>query len=195
MLEIGSVILFDYNIRAESAAGNAGPNIVNSQTISYRLLALVLRAALLVALAGACWVVYKRLPDNGPNSSATSSGQTILQIVLQPPPNLGKAPRDIPIEISPVDIVAVRHEFFVEPRAGQRFDEFLHQRMNGRAPINVRLDSQGQASVTVSGGNWWVHAILSGEEDLEWRLPISITGGRQTVELTSQNAYTRSKSF
>jgi hypothetical protein len=168
---------------------------LNSQTISYRLLALVLRAALLVALAGAGWVVYKRLPDNGPTSLATNSGQAILQIILQPPPDMGKAPRDIPIEISPIDIVAVRHEFFVEPRAGQRFDEFLHQRMNGRAPINARLDSQGQASIIVSGGNWWIHAILSGEEDLEWRLPISITGGKQIVELTSQNAYTRSKSF
>ena len=109
---------------------------MNSQTISYRLLALVLRAALLVALAGAGWVVYKRLPDSGPTNSATNSGQTILQIILQPPPDMGKAPRDIPIEISPVDIVAVRHEFFVEPRAGQRFDEFLHQRMKiGRAHV------------------------------------------------------------
>ena len=113
---------------------------MNSQRITYRLTALILRAALVAALAGAVWVVYKRLPDNGPSSSLTSSGQTIIQIILQPPPDMGNAPRDIPVEISPVDIVAVRHEFFVEPRAGQRFDDFLRQRMNGRALINARLD-------------------------------------------------------
>lgn len=140
-------------------------------------------------------MVYKKLPDNGQGNLVTAAGQTTVQIVLQPPADMGKTSRDIPIEISPVDIVAVRHEFFVEPRAGQRFDEFLHQRMNGRDLINTRLDSQGRASVTVPRGNWWIHAILSGEEDLEWRLPISISGGRQIVELTPQNAYTRSKSF
>ena len=172
-----------------------GSNGMNSQRVSYHLLALTLRLALIAALAGALWVVYKKLPDNGPSSSATTSGQTTLQILLQPPADMGKIARDIPIEISPVDIVAVRHEFFVEPRAGQRFDEFLHQRMNGRNLINVRLDTQGRASVVVPPGNWWLHAILSGEEDLEWRLKLSITGGTQTVELTSQNAYTRSKSF
>ena len=168
---------------------------MNSQRISYRLLALILRLALVVALAGAVWAVYKRLPNNGPSSSLTGSGQATIEIILQPPQDMGSAPRDIPIEISPVDIVAVRHEFFVEPRAGQRFDEFLHQRMNGRSLISARLDGQGRASLTVPAGNWWVHAILSGEEDLEWRLPISITGGKQTIELTQQNAYTRSKSF
>ena len=151
--------------------------------------------ALLMALAGAGWAVYKRLPGTGPGTSLNTSGQTTIQLVLQPPQDLEKAARDIPIEISPIDIVAVRHEFFVEPRAGQRFDEFLHQRMNGRALINARLDSQGRASVTVPPGDWWVHAILSGEEDLEWRLKISITEGQQIVELTQQNAYARSKSF
>jgi hypothetical protein len=168
---------------------------VTSQPISYRLLALALRMALLVALAGAGWAVYKRLPNSEPSGPQATSGQTTIQLILQPPQDLARAARDIPIEISPVDIMAVRHEFFVEPRAGQRFDEFLHQRMNGRVLINARLDSQGRASVAVPPGNWWVHAILSGEEDLEWRLPISISGGKQIVELSQQNAYTRSKSF
>ena len=34
-----------------------------------------------------------------------------------------------------------------------------------------------------------------GEEVLEWRLPISVGGGKQIVELTSQNVYTRARSF
>ena len=168
---------------------------MNSQKISYRLLAVTLRLALIMVLAGAGWMVYKKLPKSGPGSLSTTYDQTTVQILLQPPSDMGNTARDIPIEISPVDIVAVRHEFFVEPRAGQRFDEFLHQRMNGRNLINARLDSQGRTSVAVPRGDWWIHAILSGEDDLEWRLHISITGGKQTVELTPQNAYTRSKSF
>jgi len=168
---------------------------MNSQKVSYRLLALVLRLALLIALAGAGWMIYKGLPNNGPGTPVPAPGQTTLVILLQPPSDMGRVEKDIPVEISPVDIVAVRHEFFVEPRAGQRFDEFLHQRMNGRELINARLDSQGRASINVPRGNWWIHAILSGEEDLEWRLPIMTAGGKQTVELTPQNAYTRSKSF
>ena len=168
---------------------------MNSKKISYRLLALGLRLVLLIALAGAGWMIYKNLPNNGPGTTVPAPGQTMLVILLQPPSDMARVEKAIPVEISPVDIVAVRHEFFVEPRAGQRFDEFLHQRMNGRELINARLDNQGHASINVPRGNWWIHAILSGEEDLEWRLPITTAGGKQTVELTPQNAYTRSKSF
>jgi hypothetical protein len=168
---------------------------MNSRRFSYHLLALALRLALIIALGAAGWMVYQKLPDNGPSTASSTSGQTTLQILLRPPADMGKAARDIPVEISPVDIVAVRHEFFVEPRAGQRFEEFLQQRMNGRTLIYARLDRQGRAFVSVPSGNWWLHAVLSGEEDLEWRLPLSISGGKQTVELTPQNAYTRSKSF
>ena len=71
----------------------------------------------------------------------------------------------------------------------------MRERMAGRSPVSAKLDQQGQASVAIAPGNWWVHAILSGSEDLEWRLPITITGFGQTIELTPQNAYTRSKSF
>ena len=168
---------------------------MNSKTIPYRILALVLRLALVIGLAGAGWMVYRELPTRESSTSPAAPGQTTLVILLQPPSDMGKLGKDIPVEISPVDIVAIRHEFFVEPRAGQRFDEFLHQRMNGRELINARLDNQGRASINVPRGSWWIHAILSGEEDLEWRLPITTSGGKLTVELTTQNAYTRSKSF
>jgi hypothetical protein len=168
---------------------------VKSQQVSYHLLALSLRAALVLALVGAGWIVYQRLPDNGPANLVNASGEGTLQIILQRSPDRDKASSDIPVEISPIDIVAARHEYFVEPRAGQRFDEFVHERMNGRTMINARLDSQGRASVNVPPGDWWVHAVFTGDVDLEWRLKITMTGGRQTVELTQQNAYTRSKSF
>jgi hypothetical protein len=89
----------------------------------------------------------------------------------------------------------VRHEYFTERRAGKRFDDFLSERMKGRKPVTARLDPQGEASLVISPGNWWLHALRSGEEDIEWRLPITISGRKQTVELTSQNVYTRTRSF
>lgn len=168
---------------------------MSSESVFYRVLALAVRAALLLALAGAGWVVYQKLPAGDSARRARGVSETTVQIVLQRSADMQAAALDIPIELSPVDIVAVRHEFFVEPRAGQRFDDFLHERMAGRAEVRTRLDGQGRASVQVSPGNWWLHAVLPGEVDLEWRLPVSISGERQTVELTLDNTYTRSKSF
>lgn len=116
-------------------------------------------------------------------------------MVLRLPAGLGNGDLDIPVELYPVDVVAVRHEFFTERRAGKRFDDFLNERMEGRRTISARLDKQGVGLVVVSAGSWWVHARLEGEEELEWRLPINVAGSKQTVELTPQNVYTRARSF
>ena len=102
---------------------------------------------------------------------------------------------EIPIELYPVDIVSVRDEYFTERRAGKRFDDFMNERMKGRNTVTAKLDQQGQTSLLINPGNWWLHALLTGEEQLEWRLPIKVSGRRQTVELTSQNVYTRTRSF
>lgn len=168
---------------------------MNSPGILTRLITIALRIALVGTLIGAGWFVYSQLPVDTPQDAAESDGQTTLQLVLRQSPDMGAAMLDIPIEIYPVDIVAVRHEYFTERRAGKRFDDFLSERMKGRTPITARLDQQGQTSVTISSGDWWVHAVLSGEEDLEWRLPINVSGSKQLIELTSQNAYGRTKSF
>jgi hypothetical protein len=156
------------------------------------VLILVLRVALVVALAGAGWLVYRQLP-------ATSGTQedlrtTSLQIVLQQPENGGPA-LDVQVSLYPVNVVAVRHEFFSEPRAGKRFDDFLKERMKGRSPVNVRLDKQGHGSAMLAPGSWWLHAKLSGDEEIEWRLPVTVIGPKQVIELTPQNAYTRSRTF
>ena len=168
---------------------------MNSQSIIYHLVAIILRAALVIALVGAGWLVYKELPNDGASNAASGSGQTTVEIVLRPSPDMEAVALDIPIEISPVDLVSVKREFQAEPHTGKRFEEFRNERMQGRSLITTRLNKQGQASVTISPGTWWVHAILSGDENLEWRLPVTITGYKQTIELAPQNAYTRSKSF
>lgn len=164
------------------------------QSFSYRVVTLILRAALVGTLFGAGWLVYRQLP---PNEAAEplENAQTNLQVVLRTTPDMGDVLLDIPIELYPVDIVAVRHEFHIERRTGKRFDDFLTERMNGRTPVSARLDQKGQTTVVISPGSWWVHAVLSAEEDLEWRLPINVSGSKQVIELTTQNAYGRTKSF
>lgn len=168
---------------------------MKTNSISYSLLTLILRAALVVALFLSGWLIYSSLPDQNSSKLQTSRAETTLQIVLRPPTNNGSEALDIAVELYPFDIVAARHEYFTERRAGKRFDDFLNERMKGRAPVAARLDTQGQTSVVVSPGSWWLHAQLPGEENLEWRLPLNLAGAKQTVELTPQNIYTRTKSF
>lgn len=164
-------------------------------SISRGLITLFLRAGLIAALLSAGWLIYSRLPHQVTKNPAAISGGTILQIVLRQSAGTGAEARDISVELYPVDVVAVRHEYFTERRAGKRFDDFLTERMKGRKPVTARLDPAGQTSVVISPGSWWLHATLPGEEDLEWRLPVNVAGPKQTIELTSQNVYTRTKSF
>lgn len=158
-----------------------------------RLTILLLRAALVAALLVSGWLIYAKLPHHVNSDARVSHNETTLQIVLRPAGL--NAPIDIPVELYPVDIVAVRHEYFTERRAGKRFDDFLNERMQGRRPVNARLDKDGQATIVVTAGSWWLNAVLPGDEDLEWRLPLNVAGTKQIVELTSQNVYTRTKSF
>lgn len=158
------------------------------------LLIIGLRVILVAALLGAGWFIYRELPTSSSGIETGSQGSTSLQIVMEQLDNSGSA-LDVQVNLYPIDIVAVSHEFFTEPRAGKRFDDFLKERMKGRSPVNARLDKQGQATVVLTPGKWWLHTRLNGDEQLEWRLPVTVRGAKQTVELTPQNAYTRSKTF
>ena len=171
------------------------PGTRNARRILRGLLILVLRAALIVAIVGAGWVVYRQLPVTSGDLIADNRGTTNLQIVMRQPDGGGPA-LDVRVSLFPVDVVAVRHEFFTEPRAGKRFEDFLKERMKGRSPVVTRLDKLGHGSVTLAPGSWWLHATLSGDEELEWRLRVTVAaGGKQVIELNSQNAYTRSRTF
>ena len=154
---------------------------------------LALRVALVVSLIGAGWLLYRQLP-----ASALGAQEDIrttnLQIVLHQLDNGGPA-LDVQVSLYPVNVVAVRHEFFSEPRVGKRWDDFLKERMKGRSPVNVQLDKEGKGSTMLAPGSWWLHAKIKGEEEIEWRLPVTVIGAKQVVELTSQNAYTRSRVF
>ena len=168
---------------------------MKTTSISYSLLTAFLRAALVVALFVSGWLVYSKLPRQTPANPQAANAETTLQIVLRSPVDSNADALDIAVDLYPIDIVAARHEYFTERRAGKRFDDFLSERMKGRSPVSAKLDKQGQTSVVVGQGSWWLHAQLAGDENLEWRLPLNVAGRKQTVELTSQNVYTRTKSF
>ena len=158
------------------------------------LLIRVLQVSLILVLVGAGWLIYRQLPDAGADVSSNQGTATLQIFIRETPETVGPA-LDVAVSLYPVDIVAVRHEFFTEQRPGKRFEDFLKERMKGRSPINARLDKQGQGAVTLAPGSWWLHATLSGDEQLEWRLPVTVTGSNQVIELTPKNAYTRSKTF
>jgi hypothetical protein len=166
---------------------------VENKIIYRNLSILILRLGLVLLLVGTGWLIYQQLPVTD-SETASNASQTSLQIVLRNRADIGET-LDVAVDLYLVDIVAVRTEFFTEPRPGKRFEDFLKDRMKGRPRINTHLDNQGQGIVMLTPGNWWLHAKLSGLEEVEWRLPLTITGEKQTVELTPQNVYTRSKSF
>jgi hypothetical protein len=154
---------------------------------------LALQVGLVALLAGAGWMIYRRLPASG--SDVSDQRTTTVQIVLQQTPESAGSSLDVAVSLFPIDIIAVKHEYFTEPKPGKRYEDFLKERMRGRPPIITRLDKQGHGTVMLAPGSWLLNATLSGEEQLEWQLPVTVGGARQTVELTPQNVYTRSKTF
>jgi hypothetical protein len=158
---------------------------------------VLMRVALLLALAGAVWSVYRGLPadDATADGSTASASTTVLSIQLLPSATDAGASLGVLVELYPVDITAVRREYNSEPRQGVRFDDFLKRRMSGRTPLEAQLNQQGQATVNVTPGKWWLHAVLDGQYNVEWRLPVNVYGRRQTILLTSDNAYARTKTF
>jgi len=171
--------------------------MLSERPVSHTFRGLLIRAlqvSLILVLAGAGWLIYRQLPAGSADTRSNNRTTTLEIFIRQPPETIGPA-LDAAVSLYPVDIVAVRHEFFTEQRPGKRFEDFLKERMKGRSPINARLDKQGQGAVLLAPGSWWLHATLSGDEQLEWRLPVTVGGTKQVIELTPQNAYTRSKTF
>jgi hypothetical protein len=170
---------------------------VNTQSLAYHLLVGVLRLALVLALIFAGLSVYRTLPesDGEATDNSNNGGQTALLIILQPAPEDQAAAMNIPVELYPIDLSAVQREYLSERRPGVRLDDFLERRMNGKSTVKATLDERGQATVLVTPGKWWVHAVLSGAHNVEWRLPVNIAGSKQTIELKPENAYAKMKSF
>ncbi len=162
------------------------------------LVTAALQVALVIALAAAGWSIYRYLPhnaDDAGNGEAKALAETALRITLRGPSREDGAAKNVQVELYPIDILAARNEFFSERRPGKRLDDFLAERMGNRSPVKGRFDGEGQVTLMVKPGPWWIHTTLPGELNIEWRLRVNVSGTRQTVELTPDNAYTRTKSF
>ena len=159
---------------------------------------IILGALLVAALFAAGWNVYRRLPADGSvtrpetyNANANSE----LTVIFQGE-SIARAV-NTQIEFYPIDFVSMQRDFFSVVRPGKSFDEFLAQRMKGLVPVRAPLDDKGRAVAKLSEGNWWLRAAtaLNSGEKIEWRLPINVSGRSQTIELTTENAYERTKKF
>jgi hypothetical protein len=177
---------------------------VSSSVSTHHWLVAVLRVALVVALAGAGWLVYRRLPldDAAAHGSARQTRDTLLRIVVLPRrdggddgQNSDAANASTPVQLYSIDVAAAQREFLDERRPGQRFEDFIVRRMGARQPVRTQLDGSGQTIVYVPPGRWWVHATLEGAQEITWRLPVNVAGREQTVELSAANAYMRTKRF
>lgn len=159
--------------------------------------AAVAGAGLILALVLAVWGVYRRAPRGGSmaQSSAAVQGGPVTALHIRLRRTAGDAQGRIPVQLYPINMTAARNEFDSERRPGQRFEDFVTRQMGGRQPLTAELDEQGEVVVTVPPGRWWVHATLSGERELSWRLPVNVSGGEKSVELNEDNAYTKAKRF
>jgi hypothetical protein len=162
------------------------------------MVVLSLRVALVLTLMAVGWSIYSRLPGGDiPRLNRANPSQTILLIALRATAEDLRAASGISLKLYPVDIAAVHREYFMEHRAGVRFEDFLTERMNGQQEVVTKLDERGQAQVTIAPGTWWIYASMRGaqNEEIEWRLRVNVAGQRQTVELARENAYMRTKRF
>ena len=128
-------------------------------------------------------------------AAADSRAETKLTVILRT--DIAGATMNSPIEIYPFDLVAAQREYQATPHLARQFDDFLLRRMHGITPVKATTDNAGRAMAALSGGNWWLRATASSSrgETIEWRLPINVAGREQTVELTMENAYERTKKF
>ncbi|HEY5073102.1 MAG TPA: hypothetical protein VII34_00295 [Pyrinomonadaceae bacterium] len=160
------------------------------------IIRIFLGTALLAALFAAGWNVYRRLPADGSSArTASPNPNSELTVILRS--DSAATPLRTQIEIYPIDYAAVQRDFSAAVRPGKTFDDFLAQRTKGLVPVRAQLDDKGRAVANLSAGNWWIraHATLTGGEEIEWRLSVNVFGRGQTVELTTENAYERTKKF
>ena len=168
---------------------------MGTENASITVIKIFLGAALVVSLFGAGWNVYRRLPSDGsalPPAAFDTNANSVVTIVMH-----SDAAVNARVELYPIDFAAVQRDFSAVVRPGKSFDDFLAQRMKGLIPVRPQLDAYGRAVAKLSEGNWWIRATaaLAGGERIEWRLPIKVLGRGQTIELTAENAYERTKTF
>jgi hypothetical protein len=162
------------------------------------IIRFILGAALVGALFFAGWNVYRRLPaDESWRRTETSDPSATSEITITLHSDSMATPVNTEVEFYPIDFAAAQRDYSAAVRPGKSFDDFLAQRMKGLVPIRAQLDNSGRAVAKLSEGNWWLRATatFTGGEKIEWRVPVKVFGRGQTIELTTENAYERTKTF
>ena len=162
------------------------------------IIRIILGAVLVGSLFLAGWSVYRRLPADGSqaqiDANDTNAHSEVIVILRS---DAAATPVNMQVELYPIDFAAAQRDYSAAVRPGKTFDDFLAQRIKGLVPARAQLDNSGRAVTKLSEGNWWLRATatLSGGEKIEWRLPVKVSGRGQTIELTTENAYERTKTF
>ena len=162
------------------------------------IIKIILGAVLIGTLFLAGWNVYRRLPPDGSwvrTEANNANANSEMTIILRS--DSAATPVNTRIELYPIDFAAAQRDFSAAVRPGKTFDDFLAQRMKGLVPVRAQVDGSGRAVAKLSEGNWWIRATatLTSGEKIEWRLPVKAFGRGQTIELTLENAYERTKKF
>src|SRR4030095_15079906 len=89
------------------------------RTVTRSIAIVFLRVALVALLVGAGVVIYKQWPAAESETAPEQAG-TNVQIILRNVPGASASDLDVRVDIYPVDIVAVHHEFLAAPRPGNR---------------------------------------------------------------------------
>ena len=168
------------------------------ESLAVAIVKIILGAALVSGMFAAGWNIYRRLPGESlaTNIVATDSrAETKLTVMLRG--EVTGATLNASVELYPFDLAAAQREFQASPHLARQFDDFLLRRMHGITPVIPTSDGNARASAILNEGSWWLHATatMNNGETIEWRLPVNVAGQQQTVELTMENAYERTKKF
>ena len=167
---------------------------------SSSFLLLVVRILLALALLGglfyAGYRIYEHLPANsssinGDYSAPLSGTRVVVRNTIR------NATLHSPVELYHFDLPAARREFYESPRLAKQFDDFLARRMHDVSPVKAEVTNDGVASTLLSQGDWWLRAVaqLDTGEEIEWRLPLTVSARDQAIELSYENSYERTKKF
>lgn len=170
-----------------ASASNPAPVIVR----------IVLGLGLIAGLVFAGWIVYRRLPADSaePTIAIDRSAQTPWRVVVRN--RVARATLHSPLELYHFDLTATRREYLASPRLARQFEDFLARRMRDVEPVKAEVNGDGHAVAILGEGNWWLHAsaTLDTGEKIEWRLPVAVSNRDQSIDLSFENAYERTKKF
>ena len=157
---------------------------------------VLLACGLLAGLFSAGYRIYQHLPTDSSNITGDYNAPlTGTRVVVRKTSR--NATLHSPVELYHLDLAGLRREYDESPRLAMHFDDFLARRMHDVLPVKAAVTSEGIASTLLSRGNWWLRAVaqLDTGEEIEWRLPLTVSARDQAIELSYENSYERTKKF